>query len=80
MRDLLAPPESESKKILSPKDAGDYVGVSPCTLANWRVQGKGPRFIRLSTRKIGYRMTDLEAWLTARSFCSTSEADQHTVA
>lgn len=78
MRDpLLTPHESESKKILSPRDASNYIGVSQFTLANWRVQGKGPRFIRLSTRKIGYRMTDLEAWLTARSFCSTSEADQH---
>ena len=81
MRDPLLPPhESESKKILSPKDAGDYIGVSPLTLANWRVQGKGPRFIRLSARKIAYRVSDLETWLTARSFFSTSQADQHTVA
>ncbi len=68
--------EKDSKKILPPRAAGEYLGISPLTLANWRVLGKGPRFIRLSSRKIAYRLYDLEAWLTERVFSSTTEADQ----
>lgn len=66
----------ELKKILTQKEAGEYLGISPLTLANWRVFGRGPRFIRLSPRKIGYRISDLDEWLSERVFSSTTEADQ----
>jgi hypothetical protein len=31
------------------------------TLANWRVQGKGPMFIKLG-RKVLYPMAEVDAW------------------
>lgn len=81
MRDSLpTTSELELKRVLPPRDAGKYIGISPLTLANWRVSGKGPRFIRLSPRKIVYRVADLELWLGERVFGSTTEADQHKVA
>lgn len=66
----------ELRKILTQKEAGEYLGISPLTLANWRVSGRGPLFVRLSPRKIGYRISDLEQWLAERVFASTTEADQ----
>ena len=32
------------------------------------LDGSGPPFVRLSTRRLGYRVRDLEAWLEARTF------------
>ena len=54
--------------------AGQYLGVSPKTLANWRVSGIGPAFRRHGGR-ILYAVADLDAWSAARTFRSTSEAD-----
>ncbi|MEO0829664.1 MAG: helix-turn-helix domain-containing protein, partial [Pseudomonadota bacterium] len=34
-------------------------------LAAWR--GDGPPFIRISRRQVRYRVSDLEAWLAART-------------
>ena len=33
----------------------------------WRAAGEGPRFIRLSARRIGYRLSDLRAWIESRA-------------
>jgi hypothetical protein len=32
-----------------------------------RSNGTGPRYVQLSPRRIGYRKSDVEAWLTART-------------
>lgn len=40
------------------------------TLANWRLAGKGPAYIRFG-RKILYRLSDVEAYETAHA-CSTA--------
>ena len=46
--------------------------VSPKTLERWRVEGFGPRFIRVGRRPL-YRLSDIEAWLDANTVGSTSE-------
>lgn len=48
--------------MLREKQAASFLGVAPKTLANWRSQGKGPKFCRLG-RAIGYRQEDLEAFI-----------------
>lgn len=32
------------------------------SLANWRVQGKGPQAVKLPGRKIAYTLRDIAAW------------------
>ncbi len=44
------------------KDASIYTGFSEGTLANWRVTGKGPQFIRRGGR-IFYLKSILDEWL-----------------
>lgn len=39
---------------------------APNTLAKWRCQGRGPRFIKLGGR-IRYRLSDVEAYLRERT-------------
>jgi hypothetical protein len=44
------------------------------TLARWRVEGKGPRFVRLGG-KILYPSPNVDAFVSGSEFSSTAEAD-----
>ncbi len=54
--------------------AGRFLGVSEITLAHWRRIGsdKGPKYVRLSPSKVGYRKRALVAHIESREFSSTS--------
>jgi Helix-turn-helix domain len=54
------------------REAALLLRCSERTLERLRVSGLGPRYIK-TTRKVLYRESDLDAWLTARSVRSTSE-------
>lgn len=49
---------------LTPGEAGEILRLAAGTLANWRVQGRGPKFQRMGKR-IRYARADVEAWLEA---------------
>ena len=49
--------------LLTPADVATYLQVWEKTLANWRSQKRGPKFLRVG-RDIRYRDDDLEHWLT----------------
>ena len=59
--------------LLSPTEAAAFLGVSVPALAKWRVNGKGPRYHRLSTRTIRYAFSDLEAFTGQSKHQKTSE-------
>jgi len=59
--------------ILKPNEAAAFLRLSPRTLDRLRVEGGGPRYLKLR-RSIRYRQADLRSWLDRRSFDSTSEA------
>lgn len=61
-------------KLLTARQAGEQLGVSPETLERWRGAGTGPAFIRLSGRYIRYRPDDLEAFIEARRRQNTARA------
>ena len=37
------------------------------TFARWRMNGTGPRYIRLSARRVAYLGRDLNEWLESRA-------------
>ena len=51
-----------------------HLRLAEGTLANWRVQGKGPAFVRVGG-KICYRDEDIEAFIAGGSRRSTSETE-----
>lgn len=53
--------------------AAAYVGESESTLAKRRMRGDGPAFLKLGKRTVGYRRSDLDAWLAACRRTSTSD-------
>jgi len=53
-----------------------FLGVKNQTLRKWRLDGKGPRYIRLGDDKwarVVYRPEDVSSWLEARTFSSPTE-------
>ena len=54
-------------QILRTKETAFYLGISTVTL--WRLGENDPRFptkIRISPRCVGYRKSDLDAWLAGQ--------------
>lgn len=46
---------------LTPKEAAERLRLNINTLANWRVRGDGPRFIKMG-RKVLYPLAEVEAF------------------
>jgi transposase len=57
------------------REAAEYLGVSPNTLNNWRVQGKSPKYSKASGKNgmIFYTLDSLVSWLEAGQRTSTSD-------
>ena len=49
---------------LTPTEAAEWLGVAPHTLANWRVQGRGPHFVR-EGRYVAYPIEALRSYRDA---------------
>ena len=59
--------------LLKETQAAEFLHFSTRALQNWRCRGGGPKFVRVSSRSVRYRLTDLIEWTTARLRSSTSE-------
>lgn len=55
--------------------AAAYCGSSASTFEKLRLTGGGPRFVRITPKRVGYLVEDLDLWLSEkRRFASTSDA------
>ncbi|MCA9468222.1 MAG: helix-turn-helix domain-containing protein [Nitrospira sp.] len=59
-------------ELLTDQHVAEIFGVASKTLANWRVFGKGPRFIKVGGQ-VRYFPDDVRRYLETRAFNSTSE-------
>ena len=59
--------------VMTEKQAADYIGYAPGTLAKWRLTGRGPKYLRISATSVRYRQSDIDEWLDERVYQSTSE-------
>jgi predicted DNA-binding transcriptional regulator AlpA len=50
------------KSVLREREAAEMLGVSTAALRRWRRERRGPAYIRME-RCVGYRVSDLEAFL-----------------
>ncbi|WP_374830586.1 helix-turn-helix domain-containing protein [Paenochrobactrum pullorum] len=60
--------------LLTSSEAAEFLRVKPNILAEYRMTGEGPIYIKQSARRILYRRDDLETWLNKRTFQSTAAA------
>jgi predicted DNA-binding transcriptional regulator AlpA len=58
--------EFDSIRVVDEPTALQLLGLSPRTWDRLRAAGDLPIKTRLSTRRVGYRLSDLRAWLDAR--------------
>jgi len=59
-------------QLLNTIEAAQMLRLHPTTLATWRVEGRGPKFLKLGERKVRYRESDIEAWLEEQTRTSTA--------
>lgn len=67
------PVDYHPDQLLNEHDACELLGYSVRTLQKWRVVGGGPKFIKVSSRSIRYRVQDLLNWIAERTVTSTSD-------
>ena len=62
------------KEYYDTREAAIYFGgaIKPNTLEIWRIQGRGPRFIKFG-RAVRYRKADLDKWIEERERQNTSQ-------
>lgn len=68
----MSKPTNSGYKFLNTEEASGYLGLKKNTLEIWRVQGRGPVFVKLG-RAVRYRLNDLEEFVEQRTVRSTSE-------
>ena len=63
---------NSAERLLTPKDAANFLRLSPSWLAKARMRGDGPPYVKLG-RAIRYREGALVQWMRSRQRLSTSE-------
>jgi len=63
---------TDNPLVLDASETAKRLGLSISTLAKMRLYGTGPAYSKLG-RRVVYRLEDLETWITANRYQSTSE-------
>lgn len=50
-------------QLLTTAETATYLSVSPRTLESWRTKLTGPPFVKLDSKQVRYRQSDLEKWV-----------------
>lgn len=58
--------------LVSPSTLAARLGTTERSLSEWRIKGRGPRFIRVG-RSVRYRPEAVDSWLLSQEHASTSE-------
>ena len=70
-----------AERVISEADAAVLIDVSLPSMWRHRYAGDGPPWVRLSERRIGYRIRDLIRWIDSRtiglSAISPESRDDH---
>ena len=69
-----SPTKTDSDALLNERQAAAFLGCTGRFLQQRRRVGDGPLFVRISSRCVRYRPTDLEAWIEQRIRKSTSDS------
>ena len=60
--------------VLSEHRAAELLGLSVRTLQRFRVEGRGPRYLKLGKKRVAYAESDLTEYLDGCRRQSTSDA------
>mgnify|MGYP000911004930 CR=1 FL=1 len=63
-------------RLLTSKEAAQYLGVAEQTLRIFRMSGKGPRYVKIGggpKGRVRYKLEDMDAYVAACTYKSTTE-------
>jgi predicted DNA-binding transcriptional regulator AlpA len=60
---LLLPLPTDDTLLMRRSELPSYIGISEQTLARWAHEGRGPKYLKLGTRLVAYRVGDVRQWL-----------------
>ena len=67
-------------KLLTRKQVAEFLGIEPGTLARWKWAGKdGPPSVKVGTRSIRYRQSDVESWMSKAGKSSETKTGPQSV-
>jgi transcriptional regulator with XRE-family HTH domain len=59
-------PPTASSKLLTAEEIAEQTGLSVETLAQWRSQGRGIPYVKISRNCVRYRQVDLDGFVSER--------------
>ena len=62
-------------ELLATREVAHLLGISHKTLERMRMEGTGPKFIKVG-RSVRYRLSDVQEWIEQNVRQSTSEIDE----
>lgn len=60
--------------LLTIEQVAEELQVSRGVLAQWRYEGVGPTYVKMSPRQVRYDTADVKAWIDAQKRTKTEEA------
>jgi len=66
MQTKLAADTLDDLRVIPESEAIHLANVSPASWSRMRQRGETPPLVRISRRRIGYRVSDLKKWIEAR--------------
>lgn len=61
--------------LLTPAEVADRLRIKPDTLQKMRRHGRGPRFVMIGSKAPRYKLSDVQAYVDARTVENTTQAD-----
>lgn len=61
------------RPLATDKDFAEFASISVGQVAQMRYTGHGPKFVRITGRKVRYRWDDIDVWIAEQTF---SRSDQ----
>jgi len=67
---------TDGDALLNEEQAAAFIGVTRRAMQAWRLSGKGPQYVKISSRCVRYRKRELVTWSEKRLQTSTSQEVQ----
>ena len=58
--------DTTGNRMITRAELCEFLTISPATSERWGREGFGPRAIKIGPRRVGYRLADVLAFITAR--------------
>lgn len=62
---------AEVREILTGKQVAEEYGINEGTLRYWRHRDEGPASFRMGKKRVVYRRSEIEKWISAQEAAST---------